>query len=267
MSLSIKIGEAVLTADTCGEDNTLSFNFAPDLSATATSGAGGGDNTEGGNDDDATGNTCGETMCSDKQHCENDTCVCNEGTFTCDPDTSSENACCAEGYYCGSENEDEAEYKCLPEEGCGDCSNSTSWTTGAVSVTYCKDQSTSCYEASPSSCASITVTCGTEGTGRKYCYSRDFISWWDANSMCKALGMRLPTVDELVTGWKNSSSSEEEHFTRTQFAQNMRGIMGPYHVFSSNLSSSCLIWYVGLDNGSTDKFLRNINFFMPLCVR
>ena len=58
LPLSVKIGETVLTADTCGEDNTINFNFAPDLSMVATGGTSGGDNTEGGNNTDALSLRC-----------------------------------------------------------------------------------------------------------------------------------------------------------------------------------------------------------------
>ena len=205
------------------------------------------DNYTGNNCETApAGESCGETMCSVSQHCENDTCVCNEGTFTCDPDTSSVNACCAEGTYCGSENEDDTEYKCLAEQACPEaCSNSASWTTGKVSVQYCRDSGASCYEANPDSCASITVECGTEGTGRQYCYSTDNISWWDANSICKALGMRLPSMNELIENWNSGGK------TRTQFAQNMNGIMGDYIVWSSNLCNTCWALAVYLDHDSS----------------
>ena len=218
------------------------------------------------------GESCGETMCSVSQHCENDTCVCNEGTFTCDPDTSSVNACCAEGYYCGSENEDDTEYKCLAEKGCGECSNTTSWTTGTVSVTYCKDKNSSCHKATPSSCAKegITVTCGiddssTISTNRKYCYSTGSISWWEAKSICKALGMRLPTVNELIDKWDGTSGEKD----LSQFAENMYSISDSKltYTWSSNLSTSCGAWVVGLRVGGASHHSRNYRNHYLLCVQ
>ena len=235
------------------------------------------DNYTGNNCETApAGESCGETMCSVSQHCENDTCVCNEGTFTCDPDTSSVNACCAEGYYCGSENEDDTEYKCLDEQACPeDCSNITSLTTDTLSVQYCAVSEDDCYHVKSTSCDSITVTCGIDDasksekpTNRKYCYNTH-ISWWDAKSICKALGMRLPTVDELVTGWTNTSSSDYESLTPTQFAQNMYSISDSKleYVWSSNLYNACEAWYVYLNSGFTSNYGRNFGYYQLLCVQ
>ena len=205
------------------------------------------------------------TDCSEGQNCEDNECVCQTA---CGVDEAKNPICCAEGYYCGTTTNSSSTYECLAEQACPeDCLNTTSWTTGTVEVQYCQDTNESCRKANPSSCASITVTCGTEGTGRQYCYNTNYISWWNAKSICKALGMRLPTVDELVTGWKNSSDSRGEHFTRTPFAENMNGIMGGYYVWSSILYNSCYAWHVFLGSGSTDNFGRDGSYRRLLCVQ
>ena len=217
------------------------------------------------------GESCGETMCSVSQHCENDTCVCNEGTFTCDPDTSSVNACCAEGYYCGTTASSSDTYECLAEQACPEaCSDPTSWTTGTVSVQYCAVSEGDCYHVKSTSCDSITVTCGVDDevskmyppTNRKYCYSTDSVSWWNGKSICKALGMRLPSMNELIGDWDGTSEEQDP----TQFAHNMARIMGSYFVWSSNLSNSCDAWFVRPFNGQIRVSSRSTSFAL-LCVQ
>ena len=289
--LSVKIGEEVLTTATCGEDNTISFNFAPDLSAIANGATGDGstepadpcanvdcgdhgecqggkcvctDNYTGDNCETAP-DPCDGVACDANQYCANGKCVCQTPCGAKNP------ICCAEGTYCGSKNGEE-EYECITEEGCEDCSNKTSWTTGTVSVQYCAVSEADCLHVESTLCTSITLTCGTDDisqsenpTNRKYCYNAGGISWWDAKSICKALGMRLPSINELIKRWDGNFGEKE----RTQFAQNMWSISKEtlYHVWSSNLSTACLAWRVNLSFGLTTNHNRDGNYSAVLCVQ
>ena len=91
------------------------------------------------------------------------------------------------------------------------------------------------------------------------------ISWWDANSICKALGMRLPSMNELIEGWNTMS---EEGLS--QFAQNMFSISDSKlsWVWSSNLENTCTAWVVGLGLGRTYCRDRDgTNYGKVLCVQ
>ena len=260
LPLSIKIGEEVLTTATCGEDNTISFNIAPDLSMVASGGTGGGDNTEGGNDDDAAGNTCGDTTCNANQYCADGECVC---AYPCGGADTNNPTCCPEGTYCASESEDDAEYECITEEGCEVCENTTRWKDGAtVSVKYCQDSEASCYKVTPDTCATTDVECGTLA-GVRYClnYSPAY-RWWDSKSICEALGMRLPQVNELLMGW---NYDKEEH-NLTAFAQ---ALIDEVEIFfwTSNLYNSCEAYHISMADSPSLAYEYRANHTSLFCVQ
>ncbi|MGN1063412.1 MAG: hypothetical protein ACI4QM_03720, partial [Alphaproteobacteria bacterium] len=136
----------------------------------------------------------------------------------------------------------------------GECNTNADCGTGY----FCADQISSCYtETKPGKCQkldflsrSITVNGSTE----TWYVSNRWMSWWDAQSACDKMGKTMVTVGELVSGWSGSSTGT---FTRTERAQKLNDAIGGHYVWTSNDSSSCYVFYVGLSDGYVGNCVRH----------
>ena len=219
--------------DNCGEDNTLTLYFE---------GGGTGTTDTGGE----TGEQCGDTVCGTCQKCDSatETCVtvgdyeakcttddnktgwCVSGT--CEPDTTCN---CNAGYYCTDTNDS---YEHPTPSG-------------------------NCVEAEPQF---RTVDIG----GTTYYISKDYMSWWDAVSACKALGNKsLLSLSELVDGFETGMGSAD--LTNTTLGDDLYekgwNSSGNPYIWSSY--SSYHAYYMSLSSGFVGGSNRYDSNYYAVC--
>ena len=225
-------GTTSTSNDSCGENNTMTFYFA------------GGSNASGGTGGGTTSEQCGSTVCGTCQKCENETCMtvadyeqkcttddnktgwCVSGT--CEPDTTCN---CNAGYYCTDTNDS---YEHPTPSG-------------------------NCVEAEPQF---RTVDIG----GTTYYISKDYMSWWDAVSACKALGNKsLLSLSELVDGFETGMGSAD--LTNTTLGDDLYekgwNSSGNPYIWSSY--SSYHAYYMSLSSGFVGGSNRYDSNYYAVC--
>ncbi|MGN1063059.1 MAG: hypothetical protein ACI4QM_01900, partial [Alphaproteobacteria bacterium] len=105
-----------------------------------------------------------------------------------------------------------------------------------------------------------TITVG--GVTERWYVAQQNMSWWDAESACKAAGLTMVTVNELVNGWSGSSGT----FTRTERAQKLYDAFGGAPcVWTSDDYNSCYPFYVDLSYGNVNYHSRYLTNLLALC--
>ncbi|MGN1063326.1 MAG: hypothetical protein ACI4QM_03270, partial [Alphaproteobacteria bacterium] len=146
------------------------------------------------------------------------------------------------------------------------CSNGEACGSGF----FCKDSNSnrSCSRI-PTQCTSLngyfvrkTITL-SDNTTETWYVSKRTVSWWDAEAACKASGLTMVTVNELVSGW---SSPSEGTFTLTERAQKLNDAIGVYsYVWTSDDYDSCNAFRVDLSGDSVYYVYRYFADYLALC--
>ena len=221
---------------TCGTDNTMTFYFEGGSASTPDTGP--------------TGEQCGDTVCGTCQKCDS-------ATETCVMVSNYETKCTVDGQsgWCVSG-------ACEPDTACN-CG------TGQ----YCADTNDSCTEPSPSGqCNNLDFrTVDIDGT--TYYISNNTMSWWDAQSVCQALGKRMISHTEITQPCKypddpecNNSNTKLSSLGKALDEKGW-GNRGYPYIWSGILSSSCSAFDITLRNGYLGNYyaFRNKTTYSVVC--
>ena len=225
-AVQIDINDSVATSqDNCGNDNTMTFYFE-----------GGGNGTGG-----ETGEQCGSTVCGTCQKCDASTetcrpvsdyeqkCTVDGQSGWCVGETCQAETCnCGKGYYCADKNQNG-----------GSCEQPT--------------PSDNCVEAEPKF-RTVKIADTT------YYISKDYMSWWDAVSACKALGNKSLLSHHEIAIPCNQADDTGCSSTDTKLntlGEMLYSEMGGDVIWSSILFSSCDAYYVSLYGGNVNTLDRN----------
>ena len=194
-----------------------------------------------------------DSDCGDGRYCDADTGICfrgdkPEGTLSACTTT---NECCVKG--------DSADYKngddCTLSDGTeGMCYYGTCVAKGCTydenkctgKAEYCASPNDSCEEAFPNGKTGTCVKADfskLDVAGKTYYVSNLYMSWWDADAACKALGKSLLSVDDLVSGWNGSSYGT---YTKTALLEALASELGElYYMWTKDLrNDDCEAFYV-----------------------
>ncbi|MBQ9739179.1 MAG: hypothetical protein IJV75_06720 [Alphaproteobacteria bacterium] len=127
---------------------------------------------------------------------------------------------------------------------------------------YCASPNNSCEEAFRSGEEGMCIVANTTFSrvnlaGKNHYISNGFISWWDADAGCKALGRDgLIGVSDLVTGWAGKGDYNSHELTALGKA--LQSHLGTdYEVWTSDDDDSCSPFRVYLDDGNVRNNSRN----------
>lgn len=99
--------------------------------------------------------------------------------------------------------------------------------------------------------------------GKEYWISNARISWWDTDAACKALGMELVDVDDLVEKWKGGTGS----YTRTTLSEVSFNKFGHHLFWTQNpVDNDCYMFSV-LNLGEVHSHASRAwnNYLLGLC--
>ena len=215
--------------------------------------------------------------CGTNKYCDKDTGICfngsaPEGTYgACDTSDS----CCSNGdpyskhgddCTINTPNDGMCYYGTCVAKGCTYDENKCK----GFGV-YCASPNDSCTEAflSDPTGTCVEADFAELNVGDKtYYVSHHYMSWWDADAACKALGRDgLVEVDDLVTGWNGSYDPKVHDFTDLGKAlQSHYGTADP--IWTENLTdavNSCTAYFVVLSGGEVGYSDRRNNVLYAVC--
>ncbi len=111
----------------------------------------------------------------------------------------------------------------------GDCTSNTD----CAPTQYCADKNDSAEIAHPYECRNLNFSEQTIN-GKMYYLSQTYLSWWDADAACKALGRKLGktiemiSISDLASDWdeylqnKTANWTDSISFTKTPLAEGLR---------------------------------------------
>ena len=143
--------------------------------------------------------------------------------------------------------------KCIPK-GCDD-------TTPCKGVNeYCATQNNSCEERFSSGEKGACVTADFKeyiANGTKYYISSTaYISWWDAESACKAINKKMLKAEDLLSDWNKNDRDNDvrNQFTLNENAKSLSNALngGSLTIWLQESRNTCDAYYVYISNGYVD---------------
>ncbi|MBQ9738066.1 MAG: hypothetical protein IJV75_00930, partial [Alphaproteobacteria bacterium] len=206
--------------------------------------------------------------CGTNKYCDMDTGICFRGDK---PEGShgvctTTNECCTAGQFPYTTHGDDCSTDTIANGMCyyGTCiaKGCTYDKNQCTGKTYCASPNDSCTEAFPSD---QTGTCVEADFAKLYVgdktyyVSHHYMSWWDADAACKALGRDgLVEVDDLITGWNGGYDWVNHELTTLGTALKNHFGTGHEYIWTNDLAAnSCDAYRVGADDGRVDDGDRN----------
>ena len=155
--------------------------------------------------------------------------------------------------------------QCLPK-GCNDTDRPCQQ-TGEYCANQNKMPTSGCktfYEGEYGTCVKADFK-GFKFKNKTYAVSNTYISWWDGDAACKALGYTgLIGVNDLVTGWTGIGDSESHPLT--ELGEALYAFVGGRYIWTSNIYDSCRAYTVAIMVGNPYVYHRSRKDLPPLAV-
>ena len=209
-----------------------------------------------------------DAECGEGRYCDKDTGICFNGTA---PEGSYVNCtitneCCTAGEYSGNKHGNDCSTDTIANGMCyygtcvaKGCTYDENKCTGKAE--YCASPNNSCAEAfqpgKTGTCVEADFAKLDVG-GKTYYVSNHYMSWWDADAACKALGREgLVSVNDLVTGWDSYEFTALGRALQSHFGTNR-------YIWTENLPDEgipCWVHYVNLNGGSVGYIERTMDSY------